>query len=163
MHKQHLKVSEGKLGQGVYSTVQIPANHPIIEMSGPILLDREITIEDYSDYWQIGPNTYLGLSGGIEDHINHSCDPDTYISIIGNRAILYSLYVIKPGMEITVDYSATSTDFRHDWEMACKCGSNKCRKIISGHHYLDYELKDKYEHLGMLPLYIVEPRMIGKR
>jgi SET domain-containing protein len=163
MFKQYLKVSESKLGKGVYSTIIIPAGQPILEMSGPVLLDREITIEDYSEYWQVGPNTYIGLSGGIEDHINHSCDPNCYLHIVGNRAILYSLYVIQPNMELTVDYSVNSTDFRHTWQMECKCGSNKCRKNISGHHYLSADLKDNYEHRGILPLYVVEPEMIAKR
>jgi len=163
MFKLYLKVSDGKLGQGVYSSVQIPAGKSIMEMSGPVLLDRDIVVEDYSAYWQIGPNTYLGLSGGVEDHLNHHCNPNTYLHVVGNRAILYSLYVIQPNMELTIDYSLTSTDFRHTWEMVCQCGSNQCRKIISGHHYLSSDMKEEYEHKGMLPLYVLEPGMISKR
>lgn len=153
---------QGKLGKGLYSTVQIPADQSILEMSGPVLLDHQIAgIID--EHWQIGPNTFIGPSGSVEDAIRHSCDPNSLLYIVGNRAILYSLYFITPGMEITVDYSVSSTDTLDTWQMLCKCGSNKCRAVISGHQYLSAELKEEYDQKGMLPLYIVQPGLIKKR
>ena len=164
MFKQYLKIQDGKLGKGLYSLVRIPADTSIIELTGPILLDRELpTDKDHSEYLQIGVNTFLGPSGDVGDFINHNCDPNCKLHVVGNRAILFSLYVIPAGTELNVDYSATSTDTTDTWQMDCKCGSNKCRKIISGHHYLSPETKEKYINKNMLPLYIMRPELIKKR
>lgn len=157
-------MQESKLGQGLFTTVRIPANAPIMEIMGPVVLDRDIPVgEDIANYLQVGPNTFLGPSGDLGDVMNHHCDPNCWLHIVGNRAILYSLYVIPAGAELNIDYSTTSTDTSEEWQMECKCGSFKCRKVISGHQYLDYELKEKYLEKNMLPLYIVAPNLIVGR
>jgi SET domain len=164
MYKQYLKSQPSKSGNhGTFSTVKIPAGSPIIEMAGPVILDRDITATDYSMYLQVGPNTFIGLSGGVDDYINHSCDPNCYVHVVGNRAILYSLYVIPEGAELTFDYSTTSTDTMATWKMECKCGSNKCRKVISGFQYLDPVLQETYKKKNIVPLYILQPTTIQKR
>ena len=76
---------------------------------------------------------------------------------MGNRAILYSLYVIPAGAELTFDYSTTSTDTLETWKMTCACGSHKCRKAISGYQYLDPTLQEEYKKKGMIPLFITTP------
>jgi len=164
MYKQFLKVQPAKSGgKGTFTTVEIPAKQPIMEIHGPILLDREIVLDDYSMYLQVGPNTYIGMSGDVDDFFNHSCDPNCYVHVVGNRAILYSLYVIPAGAELTFDYSTTSTDTHETWKMECKCGSFKCRKIISGFQYLSPELQESYKKKNIIPLYISHPTLIHKR
>src|SRR5277367_4782188 len=140
MYKQYLEVKNCKNGKGTVTTTTIPANTPILEMTGPVLLDRDINPPDLPEHLQVGPNTYLGPSGEVDDYVNHSCDPNCMLHVVGNRAILYSLYVIPKNAELTFDYSTTSTSTIEEWMMNCQCGSNKCRKTISGHHYLDSEL-----------------------
>lgn len=164
-YARYLKVQPSKMGgQGVFTSIQIPANTVIMEMTGPIRLDREIPPEDdYTMYLQIGPNTYMGMSGGHDDFVNHSCDPNCMLHVIGNRAILMSLYVIPVGGELTFDYSTTSTDTYESWKMDCKCTSFKCRKIVSGFQYLDPELQKTYKDKGMVPMYITMPGLIQKR
>jgi SET domain-containing protein len=162
MYKQYLKVQDCKAGKGLFTTVKIPANSLIMEISGPVVLDKDIK-DNHSQYLQVGPNTFLGPSGDVDDFINHHCDPNCMIRAVGNRAQLYSLYVIPAGAELNFDYSTTSTDALDVWSMECKCGSNKCRKLISGHHYLNGELREKYLDKGMFPLYIMAPGMIKKK
>src|ERR1035437_7651366 len=159
MFKEYLKVQNNKLT----SSVKIPADSAIMEMAGPILLDREIIVTDYSSYLQIGPNTFLGPSGDIGDSLGHSCEPNCRLHVVGNRAILFSLYVIAAGSELNIDYSTTSTDTVGEWSMQCNCGHSKCRRIISGHHYLSDDIKEKYKDNNMFPLYILAPPLITKR
>lgn len=164
MYKQFLKVKPSKMGgRGTFTEVEIPAGQPIMEIHGPVVLDREITIQDYSMYLQVGPNTYIGMSGDVDDFFNHSCDPNCYVHVVGNRAILYSMYVIPEGAELTFDYSTSSTDTYDTWKMDCKCGSFKCRKTISGFQYLSDELKEAYKKKGIVPLFIEQPTLIHKR
>lgn len=165
MYTRYLKVQPAKAGgNGTFTTIQIPANTAIMEITGPLRLDREIPPEDnLSMYLQVGPNAYLGLSGAADDFINHSCDPNCKLYVVGNRAILYSMYVIPAGNELTFDYSTTSTDTLENWKMDCKCGSFKCRKVISGFQYLDPKLQAEYKEKGMVPMYITNPGLIQKQ
>ena len=163
MYKEHLELRQCKTGKGIFTTVQIPAGMPILEITGPVMLDRDVPNMDEPALLQVGPNTFIGASGDMDDYINHSCDPNCKMHVVGNRAFLYSLYVIPTGAELTFDYSTTSTDTIDTWKMDCKCGSYKCRKLISGHHYLDDSLKSHYQNKDMLPLYILEPNLIQKR
>lgn len=162
MFDKYLQVKPCKTGKGVFTTVQIPANQPVIEITGPVVLEEDLPL-NHSSWLQVGVNTFIGLSGGPDDYLNHSCNPNCAVHVTGNRAILYSLYVIQPGSELTFDYSTTSTDSYEKWSMNCECGSFNCRGVISGHHTLDWETKEKYRRKGFLPLYVTHPEMVQKR
>lgn len=162
-YKNYLEVKPSKNGNGLFTTVKIPANTPILEVTGPVWLDREVPDMNDPALLQVGPNTFIGASGDVDDALNHSCDPNCKLHVVGNRAILFSLYVIPVGAELTFDYSTTSTDTLDSWKMDCKCGTNKCRNTISGIQYIDANLKATYESKGMLPLYITQPNLFQKR
>lgn len=164
MYKPYLKVEATKHGNGTFTTVRIPADTPVMEMTGTVVLDRDIPADaDMNLYLQVGPNTYLGPSGEADDFVSHSCDPNCKVHVVGNRAILWSLYVIPAGAEITFDWATTSTDTLSTWKMNCKCGSYKCRKVISGYPTLDPALQNNYKSRDMLPMYITWPGLMQKR
>lgn len=161
MSKEDLEVRTSKTGFGVFAKVTIPANEPILEFTGTIV-PKDKTILDPATYLQIGGNRVMGPSGAIDDYINHSCDPNCFVHIVGNRAILYSLYVITAGTQLTFDYSTSSTDTLQQWSMTCNCNSYKCRSVISGFQYLSDERKKEYENKGMIPIFIRMPNLISK-
>lgn len=152
MYQQYLKSAISKIGQGVFTNVKIPANVPVCEITGTLY--NYDSVPDHPAIVQIGRKTYLGASGGVDDYINHSCDPNCALHIVGNRAILYSLYVIAANTEITFDYSTSSTDSLEEWKMDCLCGSYKCRKTISGIQYLDKKIIEDYKKKNMIPLFM---------
>lgn len=158
MYNRYLKVKKSKpgTGNGVFTDIDIPANSPIIEIGGNIYDQSEIGSLDQDVLLQISNRLFIGSSGDSDDYLNHSCDPNSYLRVSGRRAILFSLYLIKAGMEITFDYSTTSTDTLDTWKMDCLCGSYKCRKIISGYQYLDDKLKAEYQQKGMIPLFLTD-------
>lgn len=157
MFNSYLKVTESKNGKGVFTDVEIPANTPILEVKGQIYKDKDISHLDPAYVLQVGYTSYIGPSGGVDDYVNHSCSPNCYLNIVGNRAILYSLYLIPRGAELTFDYSTSSTDTLDVWKMDCKCNSFKCRKVISGFQYLDENLKKEYISKGMVPMFLTNP------
>ena len=163
MYHQYLKVKASKNSQGVFTTIQIPAGVPILEIRGPIYVEKDLPDPNDPTILQVGTNTFIGISGGLDDHLNHSCNPNCMMHVAGNRAILYSLYVIPVGAELTFDYSTTSTDTHEKWKMDCQCGQNNCRKVISGFQYLDPALQKKLIGKGMVPLYITQPNMFPKK
>lgn len=157
MYNQYLKRQPNKIGQGVFTTVDIAANVPIIEVTGTVYAEQDLPNPNDPSLLQVGPNTFIGPSGTVDDHINHSCNPNCMVHIVGNRAIVYSMYLIKAGTELTFDYSTSSTDTRDKWNMKCKCDSHNCRENISGYQYLDVKLQEEYKQRGMIPLFLTHP------
>lgn len=161
LYKKFLKIKPTKTGKGVFSDIEIPANVPIMEITGDIHTIETMPNPENSAWLQISPQYFIGPSGGADDQVRHSCDPNCYVYAIGKRAILYSLYKIRAGAELTFDYSTTSTDTLDTWQMNCKCGSGKCRKIISGFQYLSKELVEEYKRKGVLPFFLIDKRFKG--
>lgn len=145
-YKNHLK----KVGDKVIVTTTIPAECPILEFKGDIF-KKETLKHGQEQILQIGPDIYLGPSGEIDDYIRHSCNPNCLIHIIGNRAILYSMYKIIEGMEVTFDYSTTCDD---DYSNNCNCGEFRCRKKIENVKSLREEDLQNYNKFGAIPLYL---------
>lgn len=158
MYYNYLKIKKVNTGKGVFTELDIPVQSPILEIGGDLFTGWASDI----DYLQISGKKYKILSGGIEDHIRHSCDPNCYVYIVGNRAIIYSLYMIKGGSEITFDYSTTSTEGLDQWHMECGCNTYKCRKLISGFNTLSKDLREEYKKRGIVPLYITDDRFKGE-
>jgi hypothetical protein len=163
VYKEYCKLQSAKGGQGVFTTVVIPAGAPIMEVRGPVGSESEMPDPNHPAILQVGPNIFIGPSGDLDDYINHSCNPNCFMHIAGSRAILFSMYVIPVGTELTFDYSSTSTDPLDKWKMDCICGDFNCRKVISGYQHLDDTVKQHMKNKRMLPLYILEPTMFPER
>jgi hypothetical protein len=157
MYNKHLVVKPNKTGVGVFTTVEIPAGEPIIEVTGQVYTEEKLPDPNDPALIQIGPNIFIGPSGTIDDFIGHSCSPNCLLRAVGNRAIIYSMYVIRANTEITFDYSTSSTDTLDKWQMNCNCGAFNCRRVISGYQYLDENLKEEYKKRGMIPLFLTNP------
>lgn len=159
MYKQYLESKSSKTGTGLFTKCQIPANVPIMEFTGTILKKKDLPV-DNANYVQIGPQNFLDPNGTILLYINHSCNPNCMVHVVGNRAIVYSLYIIKQDTELTYDYSTTSTDTHDEWKMECKCGAANCRGTISGYQYLSEELKKEYKDRNIIPLFLQDLKFI---
>jgi SET domain-containing protein len=157
--KSILEIKPTTNGNGVFAKVPIEKNSVVFEFKGKILtksqLPQNLKPED-DHYLQIGPDMYLGPSGDLDDFVNHSCEPNCGLRIVGQRAILFALYDIKSGAELTFDYSTTSTETQEAWSMACNCGSYQCRKTISGFQYLTPLQQAKYMALNAVPTYVTK-------
>jgi hypothetical protein len=153
MYNDHLETKQN----GLFCNVDIPANVPILEITGTVYAEHNLPDPNHPAILQIGPNIFIGPSGGVDDYINHSCNPNCLVRATGQRALLFSMYTIKAGTELTFDYSTTSTDTLDKWKMDCSCNEFNCRKVISGYQYLDESLKEKYKKLGMVPLFLTNP------
>jgi hypothetical protein len=157
----NLKYTKIKNRMGVITTVDIAPNTVICEFIGKLYTDKtlhELSKDvDVNVVLQIGPNVYIGPSGGVTDYIAHSCNPNCFIHAVSRRAFLYSLHFIRLNSEITFDYSSTSTDDLDSWRMECNCGANNCRGTISGFHLLDKNLQEEYKKKDIAALFIREP------
>ncbi len=162
MFNQYLKVKKTNTGNGVFTEVDIPAKMPIIEVTGDVYPFYDMPDPNNSAWLQVSNRLFIGPSGGADDQIRHSCNPNSYVKAVGSRAIVYSLYLIRAGSEITFDYSLTSTDSLEQWSMNCKCGQFNCRKVISGFQYLSEDLKEKYRKINIVPMFMENPMFKGQ-
>ena len=80
--------------------------------------------------------------------INHSCDPNMWMK---DEVTLIARRDIPAGEEVTMDYAMHFAD--PDWVMrnVCSCGSQLCRRSITGRDWMLKELQERYrDHFSPL-------------
>ena len=151
-----LELVSCKHGLGVITRRAIGPGEVVIQFEGP-LLGRQALPKPYTpdnDYFlQIGPDKFLGPSGGLDDFINHSCDPNTGLQFDMDSIWLVAIKEIPADAEITFDYSTTMQSF--GFEMACSCGANCCRQKVRDFADIPIEIQQKYISMGVVPDYIL--------
>ncbi len=157
-----LEVRDGSYGKAVFAAERIPAGTLISPFTGPFLTYAQTNADTYA--LQIGPDLYIGESGGVDDLFNHSCDPNAWVKIDGSTAELRAIRDIAPGEQVCFDYSTIMDE--DDFTMRCLCGSPRCRGRIGDGRMLPPEVWERYTALGILPWYVKESRergAIGRR
>src|SRR4051812_40639227 len=121
-----LIVRSSPTGRGVFATEPIPAGTVLMQFTGPLLRYDQTTPQTLA--LQIGPDQYIGESGGADDCVNHCCDPNAGLIIRGTDVRLIALRDIPADEQVTFDYSTTMDE--DDFEFDCLCGSSICRGRI---------------------------------
>ena len=144
-------VGTSNIGRAVFAAERIGAGEEILRFAGPFLRHEQTTPQTLAV--QVGPDRYLGASGGADDCVNHSCDPNAGLVVRddGRDVTLISVRDIAAGEEICFDYSTTMDE--DDFELDCACGSAACRGRVRDFKHLPDELKRKYAALGVVPAY----------
>jgi len=131
-------------GLGLFASAPIPKGEVVGVLGGRTIDDQELrriarTREKYNS---------LGIAEGVnlllqdDERIargNHSCDSNLWMR---DAFTLEARRDIATGEEITVDYALQTALL--DWEMACRCGSPLCRKVIRGSDWMRPELQERY-------------------
>jgi SET domain-containing protein len=75
----------------------------------------------------------------ISWHCNHSCEPNIGYN---KKSEMITLRCISTNQELLLDYALCNTHPK--WELKCRCGSKKCRGIITGNDWknVDYFKKN---------------------
>lgn len=146
-----VRIGDTDVGRGVFVARDFTAGEEILRLRGR-LIDFAATLakgDRECDAFQIGPGCYLDLEPPAK-FLNHSCDPNT-----GVRDVLrlVALREIKAGQEIRFDYS-TTMDENH-WELACLCGSPRCRGIIRDFKWLPSDWKLQLIRMEVVPEFII--------
>jgi len=144
-------VAKSDLGLGVFARQAFAIGDEILRFCGPVIsLDEALAKgEEQGNTFQIGDALYLDLERpGVL--VNHSCEPNT--GVVEDR-ILVALRPISQGEEIRFDYSTTMWD--GCWTMRCRCGSSKCRGLVSDFPELPAELRAEYLRLCVVQEFIV--------
>jgi uncharacterized protein len=70
--------------------------------------------------------------------LNHSCDPN--VGLAGN-VVFVAMRDIAVGEELTTDYALFDDS---DEQMTCRCGSRRCRGIVTGKDWQHTDLQERY-------------------
>ncbi len=147
-------IAESKNGKGVFARTKIVKDEKIMEFRGETMKKIELP-SPYTEvkdlYVQIGKDLYMGPSGGADDFVNHSCDPNVALTIDGNQVVLAAIKDIREGEEITWDYSTTMDE--DEWEKDCMCDSRTCRRRIRDFKHLPESVRGTYCAIGIVPEY----------
>lgn len=152
-----LELRESRHGRGVYALKAFSPGELILLFHGDVITEDQLPVPypcDFDYFLQIGPGRYLGPSGGIDDFVNHSCHPNAGVLITPARVTLIAVSHIRPGDQVTFDYSLTMDAF--PYEMVCLCGSKFCRHVVRNFVDLPRALQLHYERMGLVPAYIAE-------
>jgi hypothetical protein len=155
MELKSLCVRDTDKGKSVFAMKDFSRGNSLLEFTGKII-SRDEYLEQHdpenNHYLQIDYNRFMGPSGGMDDLINHSCNPNCGLIYSEDKIILIAIYNIHKNEEITFDYSTTMDE--DCWEMECHCGEVNCREVIRDFKYLPYQLKIRYISLGIVPDFI---------
>jgi hypothetical protein len=97
-------------------------------------------------------NDKIILMQAPEKHINHSCDPNTYVKTIDGIRRVIAMRDIKIGEEITYDYAINGY---YDSDILCKCKSKNCRGTISP-NFFKLPRERQLQYLPYLDTWFVE-------
>ncbi|HMP85080.1 MAG TPA: SET domain-containing protein [Candidatus Paceibacterota bacterium] len=131
---------------GLFSVVSIRKNDLVCESSkmqddffcewkefDKIDDNTKITIHDFCLGDEFGFYTMKDMNYmPIVWYMNHSCDGNVGFDVKNNFVAMRD---IEPGEELCWDYGLAEKN--PDFMLKCKCGSKKCRKLITGHDWLD--------------------------
>ena len=134
----------GAKGLGIFAVEPIPAGTTVAGFGGCVVdraeldtLDEDLRVHAL----QIDDDLFIASEHPFDDadYVNHSCDPNC--GIVGS-VLLVTMRAIAAGEELCFDYAMTDTD-DYD-EFGCSCGTERCRRTITGADWKEPDLRDRY-------------------
>jgi uncharacterized protein len=140
---QNIRINDTiQTGKGLYANVNFKRGNQLGRFADSVVPWSKATHRSV----QIGTNQWLTpKSKDYGYYLNHSCEPNCYIL---NGKIVATARIIKDE-EVTIDYSTVVHSMK--WDMACRCSSKNCRKIIVPFVQLPKKLKKKYHQFTSFP------------
>lgn len=108
--------------------------HAMRHWTGP----RRRWFDQYA--WPLTYDTHVMWSANPDDWrpINHACDPNTWLDGLD----VVAMRDVAAGDELTLDYATFCGPEMEQFE--CRCGSPRCRHVITGHDYLLPAVREAY-------------------
>lgn len=138
-------------GRGVFPAKPIARGQLVLRFVGPVYT-RE-TCPEFSEAIQVGVNAWMHSSGGLDDLVNHACDPNCGLWQVGGDTFLIALRDIAAHEELSFDYSSSMVD--EPWQMdGCGCGTALCRGVIANFLDMPPDARARYAASGALPEHV---------
>jgi|SRR3989344_6679507 len=130
-------------GKGVFVNRDFEIGEEIIKIDDSHTVNSEDELTDFQKQYEADwLFDIIVIMQAPEKHINHSCDPNTYIKTINGVRRVIAMRPIVKGEEITYDYAVNGY---YDSAMKCNCGSTNCRRILNCNFFkLPKQIQMKY-------------------
>lgn len=155
-HFPAVEVRESYGGLGVFAAEAIAAGACIMEFVGErcerAAVERAAAAGGNDGFLQVGRDTFVGLSGGADDYVNHSCRPNCFIQFREGGVFLRALTAIAAGEELFFDYGVTQVNFPFRFD--CLCGNAECRGEIGNFDEIPGRLLRTYRAQGVIPPHV---------
>ncbi len=129
-----LSVRKSKLhGKGCFATLTFREGHRIGEYAGQRITRKEAMLRMKASAGkhisELDADLYIdgSVNGNQTQFINHSCDPNADVLVVGPALLIVAIREIAAGEEITVDYL---NSFDLD-QSICKCRATACRQTAA--------------------------------
>jgi SET domain-containing protein len=133
-------------GKGMFALEDIKKGEIVVIWGGVFVTSKEaeIAVTEGKIVMQLDDDLFSIEEKGEDPtyFINHSCNPNVWMK---DEVTLIARTEIKPDDELTTDYALFEAweDFVSPWE--CVCGSEFCRKKITGKDWRIQELQERYK------------------
>ncbi len=135
-------------GMGMFATELIKCDETLLIWGGNVFKRKDIiagrTIKDSAV--PIDEDLYIATKintpRDVAIYTNHSCEPNIWMS---DEVTFVARRNIYPGEEINPDYCMWENDNQWVSKWACNCGSENCRRRITGIDWLSVNLQKVYE------------------
>jgi SET domain-containing protein len=130
MPPRPFRIGRSRTGLGLFATRPIKKRVRLAEYKGPRLnVEQAEKAEAKGNRYLFEVNSRWTIDGkarsNIARYFNHSCNPNTEVSIRGGRVFIYTLRAIKPGEEIVYDYGV---DYLRNVIGKSRCKCSRCRR-----------------------------------
>jgi SET domain-containing protein len=130
MPSRPFRLGRSRTGLGLFATKPIKKRFRLAEYKGPRLnVEQAEKAENRGNRYLFEVNSRWTIDGkarsNIARYFNHSCNPNTEVSIRGGRVFVYTLRAIKPGEELVYDYGI---DYLRNVIGKSRCKCSRCRK-----------------------------------
>jgi len=152
-------------GSGVCTLHSVKRGQALLIFTGPVLatMAHRAALRESDEDWflQISATEYLGPSGGLDDFVNHACEPNCGLQFGEAGIRLVAVTDIAAGEQLTFDYATTQNAYPKRFR--CLCGSPRCRGEIGDFDDLPAALKRRYHELGILAPWLAETFVPARR
>jgi hypothetical protein len=138
-------------GRGAFAAQPFQPGETVLVFGGSLVALEQLA--DFTHCLEIAPALFLGPSGGVDDFVNHSCEPNCRVDVDAAGPVLRALRPVAPGEELTYDYSTLMV--RDPTSFDCRCGSARCRGRIVAFGALPPDLREDYARRGLVPAFVL--------
>jgi hypothetical protein len=136
---KNVKQEKSELGGlGLFAEQDVRQGEAVLEFGG-VLERRRKGHDRYA--MRIGNRLFLSNSHGVDNYINHSCEPACFIDF--DRLQLVAMRDVKAGEELTFHYCTSEYKISPEFQFECRCGSENCVKVVKGFFHLSEKEKQR--------------------
>lgn len=148
----------GPKGLGVFAARDFDPGERVLRFEGTLLHAQSVA--DFTHAIQVDRDLFLGPSGGMDDYVNHSCEPNCRLVSSPPGLELVALRPIGDGEELSFDYS-TCLVYEPSLPL-CYCGTEACRGRIDNFWNLAPAVRRRYIRQDAVPGFVQASRRLRR-